>query len=302
MTDSINWLGTLVIRGADATVFSHSQLANDVKSLPVGHWQWNALLQIQGRVVALLLLIKRADDEILLVSPLENRDEVRHTLSRYVLRSRVRIETDDRYALHGLWPDRAVANSAPATGGAIILRPGGFELELGGQSLRRLLGVRAEPNSADAVPGASLGGDRWRADDIADGIPWIRTATQAEFVPQALGLGRLSAYSVAKGCYPGQEIVARMHFLGRNKRTLKRFRGDFSGLAPGAGTRLAGNSDASGDAAAVVLDAVSAANGETEGLCVTKDASITDLWWPGPWGVRHLAAVDRLSGAAAGSP
>lgn len=302
MTGSINWLGALVIRGADASVFSHSQLANDVKTLPVGHWQWNALLQIQGRVLALLLLIKRAEDEILLVSPREILDEIRNTLSRYVLRSRIRIETDDRFQLYGHWSDPAATNSAPATGGAIFHRSDGFGLELGGQSQRQLLCISSDPNTADATTAAPPADDRWRADDIADGIPWIHTATQAEFIPQALGLARLSAYSVAKGCYPGQEIVARTHFLGRNKRTPKRLRGHVAGLVPSAGTRLAGNSDGSGDAAAVVLDAVSAANGDMAGLCVVRDAEVTDLWWSGPWGVRHLTAGDLVVGAGRESP
>ena len=100
MTGPIDCLGVLAIRGADAVAFSHSQLANDVKALPSGHWQWNTLLQIQGRVLALALLARVADDEILLVVPRGVRTDVRSTLARYVLRSKVRIEEEDQLGLY----------------------------------------------------------------------------------------------------------------------------------------------------------------------------------------------------------
>lgn len=302
MTGSIDWLGALVICRADASLFSHSQLANDVKTLPVGHWQWNTLLQIQGRVLALLLLIKLGEDEILLVLPRDILDEVRNTLSRYVLRSRVRIQADDRLQVLGRWSPGSDTHRMLATGGPIVQRTDGFELELGGQSHRRLLFVRAETAAAAGSASAPHAGDQWRADDIADGIPWIRAETQAEFIPQALGLGRLSAYSVAKGCYPGQEIVARTHFLGRNKRTLKRLIDDAGGFVPKAGTRLVGNSDGSGDAVGIVVDCIRAADGGSQGLCVTRDPDISEVWCIGPNGVGHLAVVDVAAAATANDP
>jgi folate-binding protein YgfZ len=291
-----------VIRGADASLFSHSQLANDVKALPVGHWQWNALLQIQGRVLALLLLIKLGEDEILLVLPRDILDEVRNTLSRYVLRSRVRIQAEDRLQVLGHWSRCSDIHRALATGGPIGHRTDGFELELGGQSHRRLLCVSAETPPAAGSASAPHAGDQWRADDIADGIPWVRAETQAEFIPQALGLGRLSAYSVAKGCYPGQEIVARTHFLGRNKRTLKGLIGDAGGFVPRAGSRLVGSSDGSGDAVGIVVDCIRAADGGTQGLCVVRDPDIADVWCIGPNGVGHYAAIDVASSASENAP
>src|SRR5262249_22731907 len=73
---------------------------------------------------------------------------------------------------------------------------------------------------------------------IALGVPLISDAVADQFTPHALSLERLAAFSTAKGCYPGQEIVARTHFLGRSKRALARLAGD--GPSPAPGTKLVG--------------------------------------------------------------
>jgi folate-binding protein YgfZ len=286
MTGPIDRLGVLAIRGADAAQFSHSQLANDVKALPNGHWQWNALLQIQGRVLALLLVARRADDELLLVLPREIRGDVRSTLSRYVLRSKVRIEEDDTLQVEGRWSPHDPADSgAPPGSGPLRVDADGITLPFGGRSGRALAIV---PTGASS--GASID-DAWRKADIDDGIPWIRIGTVGEFIPQALGLTRLSAYSVSKGCYPGQEIVARTHFLGRNKRVLRRFSGPESGSSPAPGDRLHGNADDAGDPIAVVVDALTI-GGRIVGLAVARDADVRGAWWRSPSGALAVTLAD----------
>lgn len=282
MTGPIDHLAVLAIRGADAAAFSHSQLANDVKALPNGHWQWNTLLQIQGRVLALVLLARLADDELLLVVPRGIRDEVRSTLSRYVLRSKVRVEDDGSWRIEGRWAHReGHGTGAPASGGPLGLGAGGIDLALGGHGGRSLALVPVAASTGAEVDQA------WRLADIVDGIPWIRAGTVGEFIPQALGLDRFPAYSVAKGCYPGQEIVARTHFLGRNKRVLRRFSGPASGTVPAPGARLHGTATDSGDPAAIVLDAL-AVDGQLRGLAVARDAEDLEAWWRDPAGPVRL--------------
>jgi folate-binding protein YgfZ len=275
MTGPIDRLGVLAIRGADATLFSHSQLANDVKALPNGHWQWNALLQIQGRVLALVLLARRADDELLLVMPREIRGDVRSTLSRYVLRSKVRIEEDDTLRVEGHRAPHDPADvGTPSSGGPLRIDGDRITLAIGGRAGRALAIVPIGASS-----GASID-DAWRQADIDDGIPWVRSGTAGEFIPQALGLARLSAYSVSKGCYPGQEIVARTHFLGRNKRTLKRVSGHAGVAVPAPGDRLFPSADGTGDPLAIVVDAM-AAGDRLLGLVVARDREVGDGWWHG---------------------
>ncbi len=284
MEGFIDHLAVIAIRGSDALVFSHSQLANDVKALPNGHWHWNSLLQIQGRVLALMLLARLTDDEILLVLPGELRADVASTLRRYVLRSKVRIEPDDARQVHGSLLDPGCSASGPvASGNALCLEGDRVELALAGCTTRTLSIIKADASSKASIDEA------WRRADIADGIPWIRTATSGEFIPQALGLSRLSAYSVSKGCYPGQEIVARTHFLGRNKRVLKRFVGE--GYAPAPGDRLHGESEGSNNPVAIVIDAVPV-GARFEGLAVTRDAEVAVASWHGPLGSVPITLSD----------
>jgi folate-binding protein YgfZ len=275
MTAPIDCLGVLAIRGTDAIPFSHSQLANDVKALPNGHWQWNTLLQIQGRVLALALLARVADDEILLVVPRDVRTDVRSTLARYVLRSKVRIEEDEGLRVEGslATPEPGSAD-AVACGGALDIGDGTLGIMLGGRHARQLVIARA-----DRATDASVD-DAWSAADIDDGIPWVRAGTAGEFIPQALGLDRLAAYSVSKGCYPGQEIVARTHFLGRNKRALRRFSGPAGKHLHAPGDRLHGTAGGAGDPLAVVIDAMRI-DGRIDGLAVSRDSESGVAYWLG---------------------
>lgn len=285
MTAPIDWLGVLAIRGSDAVQFSHSQLANDVKALPDAHWQWNTLLQIQGRVLALVLLARRAENEVLLLLPREIREDVRATLTRYVLRSRVRIEADDSVQLLGTLAGSVCGSDVPAAGGALEVRDGGIELHLGGRFDRRL---RLESDNAgrrEPAPVAPPAADGWREADIIDAVPWIRSATAGEFIPQALALDRLGAFSVSKGCYPGQEIVARTHFLGRNKRVLRRLSGTHECALLPPGARLRATHDGSGDPVASVVDAVRQHDGKIAGLCVARDRDLAEAWLTEPGAV-----------------
>ena len=95
-----------------------------------------------------------------------------------------------------------------------------MELDLGGDGAPRCLRI----TTVDAAPDEALA-SRWRAFDLQHGLPRL-AADQAEaWTPQQLSLDRLRAFSVKKGCYPGQEIVARTHFLGQVKRGLMRLQG-----------------------------------------------------------------------------
>lgn len=296
MQGPIDCLGVLAIRGADAAAFSHNQLANDVKALPNGHWHWNALLQIQGRVLALVLLARVKDDQVLLVLPRELRDDVRSTLARYILRSKVRIEEDDALRVTGVLnaPKRGPAGDL-ARGGVIDQRDDGLVIALGGRRARRLLIAPAVESTGPMVD------DAWRAADIADGIPWVRTGTVGEFIPQALGLDRLQAYSVSKGCYPGQEIVARTHFLGRNKRVLRHFSGPAVDALPAPGERLHGDAHGGGDPVAVVVEAV-VADGGIQGLAVVRDADVRHGWWRGARGAVPVTLSEVGMPASRGGP
>ena len=222
----------LAAEGPDAQAFLHAQLMNDVRALAPGHWQWNGWLTAKGRVVALMALLRTAPDRFVLVLPDFPALELQSRLQRYVFRSKVKLATLADWHCAAEFGD-AEAGAAPAdlaTGDDAS----GWRLDMGGESTTRALWLLppAGPIAASTDPGASA---RWFALDLAHGLPRLPPEGAEAWTPQMLSLERLRAFSLSKGCYPGQEIVARTHYLGKAKRGLLRLEG--TGLAPGQSLR-----------------------------------------------------------------
>lgn len=215
----------VVLAGRDAAKFAQAQFMNDVAALPVGHWQWNGWLTPKGRVIALFALLKFDDEDIRLLLQDADPDGFVEQLRRFVFRSRLAIDVRGDLHAGGMF-DRnaqAAAGSAMAVGG-----DGTILLDMGGSGGARTLRIGAAENRDDDDARA-----RWAAFDLEHGLPRLPASQSAQWTPQQLSLERLRAYSVKKGCYPGQEIVARTHFLGQAKRGLVLFESD-APLAPGA--------------------------------------------------------------------
>jgi tRNA-modifying protein YgfZ len=219
----------LELAGRDAVAFAQAQLMNEVAALPEGHWQWNGWLTPKGRVIALCALVKRDAETLWLVLPDADPAELAAKLQRYVFRSKVKLTPRDDLFVAGAFRASDVAIGAAIADGADI------ELDFGGEGGARTLRIDTAPAIEDADALA-----RWKAFDLAHGLPRL-PPTQAElWTPQMLSLERLRAFSVKKGCYPGQEIVARTHFLGQVKRGLALFDAD-GPIEPGAEVHGDGN-------------------------------------------------------------
>jgi tRNA-modifying protein YgfZ len=225
-------LGVLRLTGQDARRFLQGQLSNDLDLLAVDRPLRAGLHSAQGRVIALLQLFAAGTD-VLAVLPRDLADRVRQHLARYVLRAQVRIEdVSDHYAVYGVLDakDRA---------------------------------LRVQPRSAPAPEGEPREAADWLAADVADGLPQVHAATSERFVAQMLNLDRVEAISFTKGCYTGQEIIARAHYRGRVKRRMQRFiTRDPHRLAPGERVRLAGG------AAIDIIDVARHADGAQDFLAV----------------------------------
>jgi folate-binding protein YgfZ len=215
------------LEGRDAVAFAQSQTMNDVAALGDGHWQWNGWLTPKGRVIALFALIRLHTDTVWMLVPDADADDLAARLGRFVFRSKVAIRTRDDLAVSGRFRASDLASGAHVAGDA----GSAIELDLtgdpaaGGRSLR--IGPAAR---ASTDPQALLA---WRRADLEHGWPRLEPGQSEQWTPQQLSLERLRAYSVKKGCYPGQEIVARTHFLGQAKRGLALLHGD-EPLAAGA--------------------------------------------------------------------
>ncbi|RMH94878.1 folate-binding protein [Lysobacter pythonis] len=195
----------LAITGADALKFTQAQFMNDVTTLADGGWQWNGWLNAKGRVIALFALLRLDAETLWLVLPDFPPSELAGTLKRYVFRSKVKLEPRDELQVSGRLYAGAIGCRAFQGDAANALRldwPDQRELRIG---------PAVATGNAPALA-------RWRAADLRAGLPRLNDSQREKWTPQQLSLDRLDAYSVKKGCYPGQEIVARTHFLGQAKR------------------------------------------------------------------------------------
>jgi len=210
-------INLVTLTGADAARFAQAQFMNDVAALACGQWQWNGWLTPKGRVLALFALIKRAEDDVRLLLLDAEPEEFCAALGRFVFRSKVRLDAPESLHVIGSFtvPERARANQA------MECDDGALELDFSADGGARALRVSSTP-----APQHVAALERWRSFDLAHGLPRFAPGQAGQWTPQQLSLERLYAYSVHKGCYPGQEIVARTHFLGQAKRGLVRLAAD----------------------------------------------------------------------------
>ncbi len=194
----LNDYSLLRFSGPDAPAFLQGQLTCDVLALKPGACTYGGYCNPKGRLLATFLLIADGAGFIMML-PATLAEPIRKRLAMYILRSKVQLE--DISATQ-------VACSAPGSRAPSAL-------SLPGQRTLAIL-PRDQTGSIATDSGA------WTAADIVAGIPFITPATQEEFVPQMVNLDLIGGLSYSKGCYPGQEIVARTHYLGRLKQRMYR--------------------------------------------------------------------------------
>lgn len=204
---------TLLLEGPDAGRFAHSQFSSDVLALPVGQWQFSAWLSAQGRVLALFHLARLGADRWLLLLRGGSAETLRGELQRYVFRLKLTLSVDRSHTLSSRVSDMPMHE--------LLEEDGEIKMGCGDHLL--------------TLSSASQGEDSWRIRQIDAGWPWLPDVARGEFLPPALSLHRIGAVALDKGCYPGQEIVARLHYRGGNKRRLCRV--ELSQGVP-SGTRL----------------------------------------------------------------
>ncbi|WP_372393706.1 folate-binding protein YgfZ [Xanthomonas sp. NCPPB 3582] len=218
--------------GTDAVAFAHAQFANDVQALAIGQWQWNAWLTAKGRVIAIFALLREDDTHLLMLLPDGNAAEIAAQLGRFVFRRKLKIELATPAAYGGLQAPQQARGAQAAIAAQRI------ELDFGGSALpRTLLLLTGDALTAPIdVPGIDA---QWRRADLQLGLVRLPQTQREQWTPQQLALDRLQAFSVKKGCYPGQEIVARTHFLGKAKRAVQLLDTD-AAVAPGDAISLDG--------------------------------------------------------------
>ncbi|MDQ3617990.1 MAG: folate-binding protein [Pseudomonadota bacterium] len=198
--------------GPDAAAFAQAQFINDVNAITPGQWQWSGWLTPKGRVIALFAVLKLDDHTLWLLLPDADPMALTAQLQRFVFRSKLKIAADEQLQVGVRFaaPDGARGNEVS------VSEDGAVELDMGGDAGPRCLRIAAG-DVVDEHVGSDLD---WAAFDIEHGLPRLPASQIEQWTPQQLSLERLRGFSVRKGCYPGQEIVARTHFLGKAKRGL----------------------------------------------------------------------------------
>ena len=214
--------------GDDAAAFLHGQFTNEVAGLPDGAAQWNGWCTAKGRLVASFLLVRRGES-FLLMLPAEVAPSFLKRLSMYVLRAKVKLALDTDRGAIGLAGKGASAIVRALFGGEpepmrVVSTTGDpFAVRLDTQRYV-LFGAREHANALRSAlleqRAQAADAEAWEGSSIRAGIPTIVAATQEAFIPQMVNFDLIGAVSFHKGCYPGQEIVARTQYRGILKRRM----------------------------------------------------------------------------------
>lgn len=227
-------MSAISITGPDARTFLQGQLSNDLRKLTPEHALLATCNSAQGRVQAVLTLIQQGDSIVALVaSSMANRLLAR--LRSYVLRSKVTLVEAPELVTAALEPAlaRSLTPTLPSVAGECATHASGTLLRWWGSDERYPL---VAPSAELPASGAALDDVNWHRADIATGVPHIYPETHELFVAQMLNIDLLGGISFDKGCYTGQEIIARTHYRGTIKRRMLRFTANC--VAPRPGTRV----------------------------------------------------------------
>lgn len=276
----LSHLGLIEAKGAEAQAFLHSQLTNDLRGLS-GISQLNAYCNAQGRVLAIFRVFRRGD-ALMLQLPAPLLEPMLKRLRLFVLRAKVTL-TDASTSLARIGVSGPTADAAlTRLLGSVPGEPQGCETR-DDVSVLRLPGVHPRFELVAPPPRlmalwtqltdvVAVGASRWTWLDIMAGLPNVEPATSEAHIPQALNLDLVDGVNFKKGCYPGQEIVARTHYLGRVKQRL--FRAWCAATATPPTTGQALYSPTFGEqAAGAVLSAAASPAGGFDLLAVMQTAA-----------------------------
>ncbi|HEY3487914.1 MAG TPA: folate-binding protein [Gammaproteobacteria bacterium] len=274
--------GLLQVDGADATQFLQNQTGNDVRKVDAHYSQLSSYCSPKGRMYAVFRLF-RIEDRYLLRMPTEVAVPLQKRLQLFVLMSKVKLSAvGDSWVRFGIaGPDAATVlkkelgtnlenpNAVAHTNGFSVIRvPGKLRFEIYGplqamQSLWQACTPKLTP----------VGRDAWPLLDILNGIPTVYAQTSEHFVPQMANLQLIDGVNFKKGCYPGQEVVARMQYLGKLKRRMYCFEIN-TPTAPEPGTVITALLDGTAHETGEIVDARPVSAGNCMALAIVQSSNI----------------------------
>lgn len=278
-------LGLIEASGEDAANFLHNQLTNDVEHLVSGEARLGGYCTPKGRLLA-TFLYWRTDHAIMLQLPREIQASVQKRLQMFVLRARAKLrDASDEFVMFGLsgqtvsqvlapWFPQIPQNSyekLESEAGTLIRLPDASGSPRFQWVTHCALAIEAWPQLAAAL--RAVGPNAWRLSEIHAGIPVITRATQEQFVPQMVNYELINGVNFKKGCYPGQEIVARSQYLGKLKRRM--LLASVAGEQVQAGMEIFA-ADEPEQPCGMIVNAEVSTSGETDCLVEIKVAAATN--------------------------
>ncbi len=294
--------GQVVLRvtGDDAADFLQGQFSNDVAALGSPGSQLTTWSSPKGRVLTLFRLY-RDDTGYLIALPAELAESFLKRLRMYVLRAKVVIEEQPQlvsFGVSGEAATRQIKNtlgSVPGDIDACVCSDETIVTRVRGEQPRYEV-ITSVSNACELWSAWSAtcqpGGDTvWRLQNIDAGVPCIGSATSEAFVLQMLNLQHIDGVSFKKGCFPGQEVVARMQYLGKLKRRMYRATGQIeSNAMPAPGDDVFNEATAS--AVGKVVDAQPVGDGTYRMLAVCAIAAAEKPLYLEPQAQRSLSLLD----------
>ncbi|MFO1434748.1 MAG: folate-binding protein [Candidatus Competibacteraceae bacterium] len=269
--------GLIAVKGVDAETFLQGQFTNDVRQVTPERSQLSAYCTPRGRMLACFRVF-RCGDSYYLRLPLETVEPMLKRLRLFVLRAKVTLEDASAFLIQagltgpGAWSLlQETPGVAPVQLDEVVQQADMIMIRVPGLSPRFELYGKLEAMTVlweQLAPRVTLAGaEPWRLLDILAGIPNIYPATTEMFVPQMVNLQLLDGVSFRKGCYTGQEIVARTQHLGKLKRRMYRAHVE-SPVPPEAGDELFSPQAGAGQSVGTLVDACRHPDGGSEVLAV----------------------------------
>jgi len=286
----LSHFGLIRVSGTDARSFLQGQLTNDINAVTPELAQLSSYCSPKGRMLGSFWIFQRGED-LYLQLPQDRLEAILKRLQMFVMRSQATLEdASGELARFGLAGDcaEALLPFVPANDNACVTRDEITVIRLPGDRPRfEIAGapdILTENWSQMLTRAEQTSAEFWSLMDIRAGIPNVFEDTVEAFVPQMANLQLLGGVSFTKGCYTGQEVVARMQYLGKLKRRMYHGRIEH-GQPPARGAELFSPSSESGQGAGRIVDAAASPDGGYEVLAVLQisSAETNDL---------HLGDID----------
>ncbi|MGY8815046.1 MAG: CAF17-like 4Fe-4S cluster assembly/insertion protein YgfZ [Gammaproteobacteria bacterium] len=260
-------IGILEVNGDDSSNFLQSQLTSDINKVDDKSWQFSAWCNPQGRIISNFILY-RSNKTYYLLLPISLVEAVRKRLSMYIFRSKVSVtnKSNDMSSYGVYSKDMSTIENLPG------LKDNFINIDISDNHYQRNIIIPLQSTSIEAGLTSSdittIDNITWQTMDVNVGIPWITMNTTETTIPQELDLNKLDGLSLNKGCFPGQEIIARLHYRGKVKHGL--FMGEIqhSDYIPHEGEKLYAENGK--ELCGTILNIVSNKNGHMQILAVVN--------------------------------